>query len=145
MVELCVYKENLKGVMQPSVYSIEKAMQNYVRQGGTSSIFVHDDGLQLLDADERAHRIAFYADHNIGWVARPPHDNGPGSFKRTGNFKKAAVSSFSILDWWRLGLITKRLRVRRIFSLNFDLDIHHKDDMGRHRVRGVLSKTWLVS
>ncbi|KAJ7895232.1 hypothetical protein B0H14DRAFT_3634992 [Mycena olivaceomarginata] len=138
MVELCVYKENLKGVIQPSVYSIEKAMQTYARQGGTSSIFVHDDGLQL-DVDERAHRIAFYAEH----------DNGPGGFKRIGNFKVSKdelnrwqkhsyVSSFSILDWWCLGLITKRLHVRRIFSLNFDLDIQHKDDMGRHRVRGVI-------
>jgi hypothetical protein len=71
-------------------------MQTYARQGGTSSIFVHDDALQLLDADERAQRIAFYADHNIGWVARPPHDSRPGGFKRTGSFKKASNMNYGL-------------------------------------------------
>jgi len=47
-------------------------MQTYARQGGTSTIFVHDDGLQLISAEDREDRIAFYTDHNIGWVARPP-------------------------------------------------------------------------
>ncbi|KAJ7866183.1 glycosyl transferase family group 2-domain-containing protein [Mycena olivaceomarginata] len=95
-VELPVYKESLKEVIQPSVCSLKKAMQTYARQGGTSSIFVHDDALQLLDADERAQRIAFYADHNIGWVARPPHDSRPGGFKRTGSFKKASNMNYGL-------------------------------------------------
>ncbi|KAJ7020193.1 glycosyl transferase family group 2-domain-containing protein [Mycena alexandri] len=95
-VQLPVYKESLKDVIQPSVCSLEKAMQTYARQGGTSSIFVHDDALQLLDADERAQRIAFYAEHNIGWVARPPHDNRPGGFKRTGSFKKASNMNYAL-------------------------------------------------
>ena len=46
-------------------------MQTYARQGGTSTILVHDDGLQSLNAEDREKRIAFYADHNIGWIARP--------------------------------------------------------------------------
>jgi hypothetical protein len=54
------------------VNSLKKAMQTYARQGGTSSIFVHDDGLQLLSAEERERRIAFYADHNIGYAPLPP-------------------------------------------------------------------------
>ena len=80
----------------PSVYSIKKAMQTYARQGGTSTIFVHDDGLQLLSAEDREQRIAFYADHNIGWVARPPHDNTPDGFKRAGRFKKASNMNYGL-------------------------------------------------
>ncbi|OBZ72965.1 hypothetical protein A0H81_07226 [Grifola frondosa] len=68
-VEMPVYKESLKETIAPSVYSLKKAMQTYARQGGTSSIFVHDDGLQLIGEEERQERIAFYADHNIGWKA----------------------------------------------------------------------------
>ncbi|KAJ6566034.1 glycosyl transferase family group 2-domain-containing protein [Mycena capillaripes] len=95
-VEIPVYKESLKDVIQPSVLSIKKAMQTYTQQGGTSSIFVHDDGLQLLEAEERAQRIAFYAEHNIGWVARPPHDDMPDGFKRKGNFKKASNMNYGL-------------------------------------------------
>ena len=32
-------------------------MQTYARQGGTSSIFINDDGLQLLKPDERDARL----------------------------------------------------------------------------------------
>ncbi|CAK5265558.1 unnamed protein product, partial [Mycena citricolor] len=52
-VELPVYKESLEETIAPSVYSLKKAMQTYARQGGTSAIFVHDDGLQLLSKAER--------------------------------------------------------------------------------------------
>lgn len=88
----------------PSVYSIKKAMQTYARQGGTSTIFVHDDGLQLISAEDRDERIAFYADHNIGWVARPPHDNTPDGFKRAGRFKKASNMNYGL----RLSLILEK-------------------------------------
>ena len=80
----------------PSVVSLKKAMQTYARQGGTSSIFVHDDGLQLLDLPEREKRMAFYADHNIGWVARPPHSSEPDGFKRAGRFKKASNMNYGL-------------------------------------------------
>lgn len=80
----------------PSVYSLKKAMQTYARQGGTSSIFVHDDGLQLISEEERQQRIAFYADHNIGWVARPPHSGAPDGFKRAGRFKKASNMNYGL-------------------------------------------------
>ena len=71
-------------------------MQTYARQGGTSTIFVHDDGLQLINAEDREARIAFYADHNIGWVARPPHDNSADGFKRAGRFKKASNMNYGL-------------------------------------------------
>ncbi|KAJ3710507.1 glycosyl transferase family group 2-domain-containing protein [Lentinula guzmanii] len=95
-VELPVYKESLQETIAPSVHSLKKAMQTYARQGGTSSIFVHDDGLQLLSSEEREQRIQFYANHNIGWVARPPHSNDPDGFKRAGRFKKASNMNYGL-------------------------------------------------
>lgn len=65
-------------------------MQTYARQGGTSAIFICDDGLQLLSEELRQERLAFYANHNIGWVARPGHSSDPDGFKRAGKFKKAS-------------------------------------------------------
>lgn len=95
-IELPVYKESLEETITPSVFSIKKAMQTYARQGGTSAIFVHDDGLQLISEAERTKRIAFYADHNIGWVARPPHSSQPGGFYRAGRFKKASNMNYGL-------------------------------------------------
>lgn len=71
-------------------------MQTYARQGGTSSIFVHDDGMQLLSEAERQERINFYADNGIGWVARPKHDSSPGGFQRRGRFKKASNMNYGL-------------------------------------------------
>lgn len=71
-------------------------MQTYARQGGSSAIFVHDDGIQLLSEKDREARIAFYADHNIGWVARPAHESAPDGFKRAGRFKKASNLNYGL-------------------------------------------------
>ena len=71
-------------------------MQTYARQGGTSTIFVNDDGLRLLSVEERDERIIFYANHGIGWVARPKHDDGPDGFKRAGRFKKASNMNYGL-------------------------------------------------
>ena len=80
-------------------------MQTYARQGGTSNLFVNDDGLQLISPEERDARIAYYEDHGIGWVARPPHQDDkktkkgvkaqPG-FKRAGRFKKASNMNYAL-------------------------------------------------
>lgn len=85
-----VYKESLELTIAPSVFSVKKAMQTYARQGGTSAIFICDDGMQVLGEEDRKERVKFYANHNIGWVARPGHDSKPGGFKRAGKFKKAS-------------------------------------------------------
>jgi hypothetical protein len=71
-------------------------MQTYARQGGTSAIFVHDDGLQLISEEDRHARIQFYADNNIGWVARPAHSGAPDGFKRPGRFKKASNMNYGL-------------------------------------------------
>lgn len=49
-------------------------------------MLIHDDGLQLVDEEQRKERIEFYADHSIGWTARPAH--GSEGFQRKGKFKK---------------------------------------------------------
>ena len=79
----------------PSVVSLKKAMQTYARQGGTSNIFINDDGMRLLNDEDRAMRLAFYETHGIGWVARPKHgeeaETTDGSkYERAGRFKKAS-------------------------------------------------------
>lgn len=48
-------------------------MQTYARHGGSSNIFINDDGLRLLHPDEAKQRIEYYATHGIGWIARPRH------------------------------------------------------------------------
>ncbi|KAF9552144.1 hypothetical protein CPC08DRAFT_738237 [Agrocybe pediades] len=95
-IEMPVYKENLEETIAPSVFSLKKAMQTYARQGGTSAIFIHDDGLQIISKEEREKRISFYADHNIGWIARPGHSSEPDGYKRAGRFKKASNMNYGI-------------------------------------------------
>ena len=65
-MQMPVYKESLKETIAPSVESLKKAMQTYARQGGTSTIFVNNDGLQLISPEDRAERMEFYANHGIG-------------------------------------------------------------------------------
>ncbi|KAI0646077.1 glycosyl transferase family group 2-domain-containing protein [Trametes meyenii] len=95
-IQMPVYKESLEAVLAPSIESLKKAMQTYARQGGTSTIFVNDDGLRLLPVEERDARILFYANHGIGWVARPRHDDSPGGFRRAGRFKKASNMNYAL-------------------------------------------------
>lgn len=95
-IQMPVFKESLETVLTPSIMSLKKAMQTYARQGGTSTIFINDDGLRLLPPATRDARLAFYANHNIGWVARPKHDPSPEGFKRTGRFKKASNMNYAL-------------------------------------------------
>jgi len=46
-IQMPVYRESLESVLAPSFSSLKKAMQTYARQGGTSTIFVCDDGLRV--------------------------------------------------------------------------------------------------
>ncbi|KAI0173685.1 glycosyl transferase family group 2-domain-containing protein [Hypoxylon sp. FL1284] len=94
-VQCPVYKEGLAGVIQPTVRSVKQAISTYELQGGSANLFLNDDGLQLLPEDERRARIEFYADHSIGWVARPRH--GENGFLRRGKFKKASNMNFALM------------------------------------------------
>jgi hypothetical protein len=93
--------------------SIKKSMQTYARQGGTSSIFVHEDGLQIIPDADREERIRFYADHGIGWVARPKHDDSEGGFKRRGRFKKASNMNYGLALSLKMEAIIQRLEIER--------------------------------
>ena len=50
-VQCPVYKESLANVIDPTMQSVRAAISTYELQGGTASIFVNDDGMQLLDQD----------------------------------------------------------------------------------------------
>jgi hypothetical protein len=71
-------------------------MQTYARQGGTSTIMICDDGMQVLDPALATERRTYYADHGIGWIARPGHSNKPDGFKRPGRFKKASNMNYAL-------------------------------------------------
>jgi hypothetical protein len=92
-IQCPVYKEGLVATIKPTMKSIKAAVSTYQLQGGSANIFVNDDGLQLISEEERQARIDFYADHGIGWTARPP----PGvvvrgkAFERRGKFKKVSL------------------------------------------------------
>lgn len=94
-IQCPVYKEGLQGVIMPTVKSIKQAMSTYELQGGSANMFINDDGLQLISEEERRARIEFYADNNIGWVARPKH--GENGFIRKGKFKKASNMNFALM------------------------------------------------
>ncbi|CAG8976460.1 hypothetical protein HYALB_00008050 [Hymenoscyphus albidus] len=92
-IQCPVYKEGLSSVIAPTVKSIKQAISTYELQGGSANMFINDDGLQIIDEEERRARIEFYADHSIGWVARPKHGD---NFIRKGKFKKASNMNFAL-------------------------------------------------
>lgn len=90
-----MYKEGLISVIAPTIKSIKQAISTYELQGGSANIFVNDDGLQIVDEEERQARIDFYADNSIGWTARPKHNSD--GFVRRGKFKKASNMNFGLM------------------------------------------------
>lgn len=50
-IQMPVYKEGLKGVIIPTISSVQAAIKHYEAQGGTASIYVNDDGMQLVTQD----------------------------------------------------------------------------------------------
>lgn len=64
-IQCPVYKEGLNSVIAPTVKSIKQAISTYELQGGSANMFINDDGLQIIDEEERRARIEFYADHSI--------------------------------------------------------------------------------
>ena len=88
-IQCPVYKEGLDSVIAPTVKSIKQAISTYELQGGSANMFINDDGLQIISEEDRQARIEFYADHSIGWTARPKH--GKDGFIRKGKFKKVRL------------------------------------------------------
>ncbi|CCG84107.1 protein of unknown function [Taphrina deformans PYCC 5710] len=93
-IQCPVYKEDLEQVLSLTFESVAEAIKTYELQGGTASLLVCEDGMQLLSAQERQQRIAYYRMHGIGWVARPPH--GKDGFVRGGKFKKASNLNYTL-------------------------------------------------
>lgn len=73
---------------------------SYERQGGSASVIMCDDGLQLLSQEEADERRRFYFDNNIAYCSRPGHNvNGfirKGRFKKAGNLNYANALSLRI-------------------------------------------------
>ncbi|KAJ1022854.1 hypothetical protein NDA13_004904 [Ustilago tritici] len=92
-IQMPVYKESMEGVLIPTIESVKKAISTYELQGGTASIIVSEDGMQLVSQAEQALRHDFYEKNNIGWVARPGH--GMDGYLRKGRFKKASNLNFT--------------------------------------------------
>ncbi|KAJ7702184.1 hypothetical protein B0H17DRAFT_1194704 [Mycena rosella] len=66
-IQMPIYKESLETVLAPFI---------------ELTIFINDDGLWLLPVPDRDERLAFYTNHNTGWVARPKHNDSAGGFRR---------------------------------------------------------------
>lgn len=92
-IQMPVYKESLEEVLMPTIASLEKAISTYELQGGTASIIVSEDGMQLISDEDREIRQEYYDMHNIGWVARPGHNRH--GYVRKGRFKKASNLNFT--------------------------------------------------
>ncbi|KKY17433.1 hypothetical protein UCRPC4_g05575 [Phaeomoniella chlamydospora] len=97
-IQLPVYKEGLKGVIIPTVTSVMAAVKHYEECGGTASIYVNDDGMQIVKPELAEARRAFYDLNRIAYCARPPHctDEGDQFFLRRGQFKKASNMNYCL-------------------------------------------------
>jgi hypothetical protein len=62
-VQMPVYLEGFDFVIKPSIYSLEAAIAAYRAEGGSASIFVNDDGLQLLNDEDRCESLPFPCMH----------------------------------------------------------------------------------
>ncbi|KAJ1022604.1 hypothetical protein NDA16_003593 [Ustilago loliicola] len=92
-IQVPVYKESLKHVLQPTLDSVRAAITEYELKGGTASILIAEDGMLVVDEEEKQARLDFYRRHDIAWIARPRHGD---MFVRAGRFKKASNLNFSM-------------------------------------------------
>lgn len=93
-IQIPIFKEGLSGVIVPTITSLKAAIKYYESVGGTASIYVNDDGMQILQPEIAESRRMYYAANNIGWCARPPH--GQDDFIRKGRFKKASNMNYCL-------------------------------------------------
>lgn len=94
-VVIPVYKESLAETVAPSIESINAAIRTYELQGGTANLIVCEDGLQLLDEEEKAIKMEYYERRNAAWVARPK-ENRAGRFKKSSNLNTMKALSLRI-------------------------------------------------
>jgi hypothetical protein len=125
-VWLPVYKESLEEVIMPTIESLKIAQAVYERQGGSVSILVCDDGLQLISPEAVESRKQFYYDNNMAFVARPGH--GVDGFERRGRFKKASNMNFAIQLSLRVEEIMDELRPEAHAAKGGDTYFWHEQD-----------------
>ncbi|GAA5994923.1 glycosyltransferase family 2 protein [Rhodotorula paludigena] len=94
-VMMPVYKESLEEVLAPTIESVSQCIRTYELQGGTASIIVCEDGMQLVDAAEVEKRKDYYDRWNVAWVARPK-ENRAGRFKKSSNLNVTHALSLRI-------------------------------------------------
>ena len=90
-----VYKESLSETVAPSIESINAAIRTYELQGGTANLIVCEDGLQIVDEEERAIRTEYYERRGAAFVARPK-ENRAGRFKKSSNLNTMKSLSLRI-------------------------------------------------
>ncbi|KAH7031442.1 glycosyl transferase family group 2-domain-containing protein [Microdochium trichocladiopsis] len=127
-IQMPVYKEGLKGVIQPTVRSLLPAIAHYEQMGGSANIFVCEDGMQVVSPEIAQLRKDFYEANGIGWVARPPHNKD--GFVRAGRFKKASNMNYALDFTLRLEEeLTARITARRHELGWADDDFEHQLDL----------------
>ncbi|KAH6979127.1 glycosyl transferase family group 2-domain-containing protein [Fusarium venenatum] len=72
-IQMPVYKEGLKGVIVPIMISVMAAIEYYEQQGGSASVFINDDGMQIIQHDLAEARKVYYRENGIGYTARLPN------------------------------------------------------------------------
>ncbi|KAF9890520.1 hypothetical protein FE257_005925 [Aspergillus nanangensis] len=89
-IQMPVYKEGLKGVIVPTMISVLAAVQYYEEQGGSASVFINDDGMQVIQPELAEARRQYYRENGIGYTARPPNRKAPSKKKSGFNWFRAA-------------------------------------------------------
>ncbi|GAM90823.1 hypothetical protein ANO11243_088680 [Dothideomycetidae sp. 11243] len=133
-IQMPVYKEGLKGVIVPTITSVLKAVNYYQAHGGTATILVCDDGMQLINEELQEARKMFYELHNIAWVSRPKQCTAPGPdfFLRKGKFKKASNMNYCLEFAGRVEDEFLRLleeRAKEQMCTVADLSVDDEDEM----------------
>lgn len=143
-IQIPVYKEGLESVIIPTVNSVKAAISHYELNGGTANIFINDDGLQLLPDVEAQARRDFYADNNIGWVARPKH--GVDGFIRAGKFKKASNMNYALnISNKTEDVLMEMIEIRKTYTNGADITEAEEDELYRAALDKVLDddgKAW---
>jgi hypothetical protein len=68
-IQCPVYKEGLSSVIAPTVKSIKQAMSTYELQGGSANMLINDDGLQIINEEERQAVLAGLLDLSTALMA----------------------------------------------------------------------------
>lgn len=121
-IEMPVYKEGLSGVVIPTVTSLLAAVRHYESYGGTATIYINDDGMQLVSSELQEARKTFYELNKIAWCSRPAQCTEPGEkfFLRKGKFKKASNMNFCLDFSLRVEAEFIRQRDERCAELGID-------------------------